>query len=88
MDSDSLCFLSKRKAWKVNKILTVAAYLSRWKLGFASSNNSFLLDSLLKTVPAEVLDKGKAMADAYINPGEDLAPENLDPLLKQLESIL
>ncbi|KAK6119637.1 hypothetical protein DH2020_046623 [Rehmannia glutinosa] len=46
------------------------------------------LNSLLKTVPAEVLDKGKAMADAYMTPGEDLAPENIDPQLKQLESIL
>ncbi|KAK6140712.1 hypothetical protein DH2020_025543 [Rehmannia glutinosa] len=46
------------------------------------------LNSLLRTVPAEVLDKGKAMADAYMTPGEDLAPENIDPQLKQLESIL
>ncbi|XP_057799895.1 uncharacterized protein LOC131015508 [Salvia miltiorrhiza] len=46
------------------------------------------LNSLLKTVPAEVLDKGKAMADAYMNPGDDTSPETLDPQLKQLESIL
>ncbi|GFQ00037.1 hypothetical protein PHJA_002147700 [Phtheirospermum japonicum] len=43
------------------------------------------LNSLLETVPTEVLDKGKAMADAYLAPDYDLAPENLDPQLKQLE---
>ncbi|GER35375.1 calcium-binding EF-hand family protein [Striga asiatica] len=46
------------------------------------------LNSLLKTVPADVLDKGKAMADAYLAPGDELAPENFDPQLKQLESLL
>lgn len=46
------------------------------------------MDSLLKFVPSEVLDKAKAMADAYFIPEEYLAPENLDPKLKQLESIL
>ncbi|KAL8535831.1 hypothetical protein ACS0TY_011464 [Phlomoides rotata] len=47
------------------------------------------LNGLLETVPAEALDKGKAMADAYIMPGEDLAPQNnIDPQFKQLESIL
>ncbi|KAL8063125.1 hypothetical protein ABFX02_01G007500 [Erythranthe guttata] len=47
------------------------------------------LNSLLKTVPTEMLDKGKAMADAYLSPGEDsAAPDNLDPQIKQLESIL
>ncbi|KAG6389332.1 hypothetical protein SASPL_150800 [Salvia splendens] len=46
------------------------------------------LNSLLKTVPDEVLDKGKAMANAYMNPGEDTSTETLDPQLKKLESIL
>ncbi|XP_073286487.1 uncharacterized protein [Primulina huaijiensis] len=46
------------------------------------------MDSLLKFVPSEVLDKAKAMADAYFIPEEYLAPETLDPKLKQLESIL
>ncbi|XP_075514986.1 uncharacterized protein LOC142549757 isoform X2 [Primulina tabacum] len=46
------------------------------------------MDSLLKFVPSEVLDKAKAMADAYFIPEEYLAPENLDPKLKRLESIL
>ncbi|KAM7510741.1 hypothetical protein LguiB_009616 [Lonicera macranthoides] len=49
------------------------------------------LDKLLKTVPSEVLDKGQAIADAYLNneeEGGDLAPQNLDPELKQLESVL
>ncbi|KAL0311816.1 UNVERIFIED_CONTAM: hypothetical protein Sradi_5580900 [Sesamum radiatum] len=46
------------------------------------------LNSVLQTVPEEVLNKGKAMANEYINPGNDLAPEDLDPDLKKLESIL
>lgn len=47
------------------------------------------LDSLLKTVPADVLEKGKSVADSYFFAGEeDVAPERLDPELKQLESIL
>ncbi|KAL2517966.1 hypothetical protein Adt_14213 [Abeliophyllum distichum] len=46
------------------------------------------LDSLLKTVPSDVLEKGKAMADAYRTSEEETAPENLDPELKELESIL
>ncbi|KAL8189458.1 hypothetical protein R6Q57_029024 [Mikania cordata] len=46
------------------------------------------LNSLLQTVPTDVLEKGKAIADAYNTPEEDYPPENLDPNLKQLESIL
>ncbi|CAI9755751.1 unnamed protein product [Fraxinus pennsylvanica] len=46
------------------------------------------LDSLLKTVPTDVLEKGKAMADAYRTSEEDRELENLDPELKKLESIL
>ncbi|GAB2229711.1 hypothetical protein Droror1_Dr00013963 [Drosera rotundifolia] len=47
------------------------------------------LDSLLQTVPAELLDKGKAIADAYRAPEDDTQLDgNLDPELKQLESIL
>lgn len=46
------------------------------------------LDRLLETVPSDVLDKGKAIADAYRVPEEDIAPGNLDPEMKQLESIL
>ncbi|XAR63662.1 hypothetical protein NMG60_11023685 [Bertholletia excelsa] len=46
------------------------------------------LGSLLRTVPSDVLEKGKAVADAYRVPEDDVAPENLDPELKQLESIL
>ncbi|KAF5948405.1 hypothetical protein HYC85_014362 [Camellia sinensis] len=46
------------------------------------------LDGLLETVPSDVLAKGKAIADAYRVPEEDIAPENLDPEMKQLESIL
>ncbi|KZV29183.1 hypothetical protein F511_36483 [Dorcoceras hygrometricum] len=46
------------------------------------------MDSLLKFVPSEVLNKAKSMADAYYIPEEYLAPENLDPQLKKLESIL
>ncbi|XP_027080025.1 uncharacterized protein LOC113779049 [Coffea eugenioides] len=46
------------------------------------------LDSLLKTVPSDVLEKGKAIADAYRDSEDDAAAEALDPELKQLESIL
>lgn len=47
--------------------------------------------SLLQTVPSAVLDKGKAIADAYRTPVDDYVEENaaeLDPRLKQLEDIL
>ncbi|OVA08356.1 hypothetical protein BVC80_209g83 [Macleaya cordata] len=46
------------------------------------------LDRLLQTVPSAVLDKGKAIADAYMISDEDLEPKNLDPEMKQLESLL
>lgn len=46
------------------------------------------LDSLLQTVPYDVLEKGKAMADAYRAPVDDYEPMEVDPELKQLESIL
>ncbi|CAN0861160.1 hypothetical protein LINGRAHAP2_LOCUS8132 [Linum grandiflorum] len=47
------------------------------------------LDSLLNTVPQEVLDKGKAIADAYNAPDEEEYTQSQeDPQLKQLESIL
>lgn len=39
-------------------------------------------------VPSEVLNKGKAIADAYRTADEDAEPEILDPEIKQLESIL
>lgn len=47
------------------------------------------MESLLQTVPSDVLDKGKAVADAYRTPEEESSgAEILDPELKQLESIL
>ncbi|PAN51307.1 hypothetical protein PAHAL_9G584600 [Panicum hallii] len=49
------------------------------------------LDNLLQTVPSAVLDKGKAIADAYRTPADEYVEENaaeLDPKLKQLEDIL
>ncbi|KAF3446109.1 hypothetical protein FNV43_RR11288 [Rhamnella rubrinervis] len=46
------------------------------------------LDGLLKTVPSDVLDKGKVIADAYRNSDDDAETEISDPELKQLESIL
>ncbi|KAH0464192.1 hypothetical protein IEQ34_006978 [Dendrobium chrysotoxum] len=49
------------------------------------------LDSLLQTVPASVLDKGKAIADSYrvpYLPTEEKKSEELDPELKKLEAIL
>ncbi|MED6155942.1 hypothetical protein PIB30_010290 [Stylosanthes scabra] len=45
------------------------------------------LDSLLQTVPSDVLSKGKVIADSYRDP-EDVETETSDPDLKQLESIL
>lgn len=49
------------------------------------------LDNLLQTVPSAVLDKGKAIADAYRTPADDYEERSaaeLDPRLKQLEDIL
>ncbi|XP_021890701.1 uncharacterized protein LOC110809244 isoform X2 [Carica papaya] len=45
------------------------------------------LDSLLQTIPSDVLDKGKAIADMY-RTTEDVKAEISDPEIKQLESIL
>ncbi|XP_019417369.1 PREDICTED: uncharacterized protein LOC109328381 isoform X3 [Lupinus angustifolius] len=45
------------------------------------------LDSLLQTVPPDVLSRGKVIADSYREP-EDVETQSLDPELKQLESIL
>ncbi|XP_057432443.1 uncharacterized protein LOC130725210 [Lotus japonicus] len=45
------------------------------------------LDSLLQTVPSDVLSKGKVIADSYRDQ-EDVETESLDPELKQLESVL
>ncbi|KAL6867744.1 hypothetical protein ACP4OV_015768 [Aristida adscensionis] len=49
------------------------------------------LDNLLQTVPSAVMDKGKAIADAYRTPADDYVEQSateLDPRLKQLEDIL
>ncbi|KAH9653135.1 hypothetical protein KPL70_027301 [Citrus sinensis] len=46
------------------------------------------LDSLLQTVPADVLTKGKAIADAYRSADDDTEAQVSDPEIKQLESIL
>ncbi|XP_022756379.1 uncharacterized protein LOC111304130 [Durio zibethinus] len=46
------------------------------------------LDSLLQTVPSDVLNQGKEIADAYRAPEEDIKPLELDPEMKQLESLL
>ncbi|KAI4380292.1 hypothetical protein MLD38_006498 [Melastoma candidum] len=45
------------------------------------------LDSLLQTVPENILDKGKAIADAYRSPADE-EPELSDPEIEQLQSIL
>ncbi|KAK9102445.1 hypothetical protein Sjap_019699 [Stephania japonica] len=45
------------------------------------------LDSVLKTVPSAILDKGKEIAEAYKIPNE-AETETVDPELKQLESLL
>ncbi|RWW08458.1 hypothetical protein GW17_00028102 [Ensete ventricosum] len=47
--------------------------------------------SLLQTVPSKVLDKGKAIADAYRIPSyqnDEGPPEDLDPEVKNLEALL
>ncbi|XP_050365922.1 uncharacterized protein LOC126784502 [Argentina anserina] len=46
------------------------------------------LDSLLKTVPSDVLDKGKIAADSYRRSLEDVNVDISDPELKELQSIL
>ncbi|XP_020592970.1 uncharacterized protein LOC110033364 [Phalaenopsis equestris] len=49
------------------------------------------LDSLLQTVPASVLEKGKAIADAYrvsYLPTEESKSEEIDSVLKKLEAII
>ncbi|KAG0456161.1 hypothetical protein HPP92_023949 [Vanilla planifolia] len=43
------------------------------------------LDSLLQTVPSSVIDKGKAIADAYLIPDSSVEE---DPDLRKLEAIL
>ncbi|XP_004245049.1 uncharacterized protein [Solanum lycopersicum] len=63
------------------------ASIDSMKAQIATALNA--LDSLLKTVPTDVLEKGKSVADSYFFAGEEeVAPERLDPELKQLESIL
>ena len=51
-------------------------------------NQTALCYSLLQTVPSDVLNQGKEIADAYRGPEEDVKPEELDPEMKQLESLL
>lgn len=46
------------------------------------------LDSLLQTVPSDVLDKGKVIAEAYRAPESDVTLKELDQEYKELESIL
>lgn len=44
--------------------------------------------SLLKTVPSDVLDKGKVAADSYRSSLENADVDISDPELKELQSIL
>ncbi|XP_004303463.1 PREDICTED: uncharacterized protein LOC101300162 [Fragaria vesca subsp. vesca] len=46
------------------------------------------LDSLLKTVPSDVLDKGKVAADSYRSSLENADVDISDPELRELQSIL
>ncbi|KAI3876718.1 hypothetical protein MKX03_019201 [Papaver bracteatum] len=46
------------------------------------------LDRILETVPTSILDKGNEIANAYLAADEDIEPKNLDPEMKQLESLL
>ncbi|KAL4579925.1 hypothetical protein LXL04_016096 [Taraxacum kok-saghyz] len=59
--------------------------LIRWLIRYCIVRT--LRASLLQTVPTDILKKGKTIADAYNSPDEDFALQNLDPNLKQLESI-
>lgn len=72
--------------------LTLICFINRLShvkmLGSIIISEIFLHCSLLKTVPYDVLEKGRAIADAYREPEDAAAPEILDPELKQLESIL
>lgn len=53
------------------------------------TNNAInALDSLLKTVPSDVLDKGKVAADSYRSSLENADVDISDPELKELQSIL
>ena len=49
---------------------------------------SVLLCSLLQTVPSDILETAKAIADAYRTPESNEAPQELDQDLKELQSIL
>lgn len=46
------------------------------------------LDSLLQTVPSDVLDKAKAIANSYLTPESNEVPQELDQELKDLQSVL
>lgn len=61
------------------------ASLESMKTKISTARSS--LDSLLQTVPSDVLEKGKVIADSY-RTQEDVETESNDPELKQLESIL
>uniref|UniRef100_A0A7N0VE18 DUF7880 domain-containing protein n=1 Tax=Kalanchoe fedtschenkoi TaxID=63787 RepID=A0A7N0VE18_KALFE len=77
-DLDNLFLRASRKEPNVSKQSMKA------KIGQAL----IALDSLLKTVPMDVLDKGKAIADAYRTSDENTEKEMSDKELKQLESVL
>lgn len=57
------------------------------QVSFISLQSCFYY-SLLQTVPSDVLNQGKEIADAYRAPEDDVKPEELDPEIKQLESLL
>ncbi|KAH9615606.1 hypothetical protein KSS87_013144 [Heliosperma pusillum] len=61
-----------------------SAKLMKEKIGVAVN----ALDSLLQTVPSDVLDKGKAIAEAYRAPDTEMVPQELDRELTDLQSIL
>lgn len=62
----------------------ISPKLMKEKIGIAVN----ALDSLLQTVPSDMLDKAKAIADAYRTPDSEVAPGELDQEFKELESIL
>ncbi|KAL8171249.1 hypothetical protein V2J09_023053 [Rumex salicifolius] len=69
-------------------VRAVAEYASDGGMGKVATDSVDKCLSLLQTVPSDVLEKGKAIADAYRAPLFDDQPPEVDPELRQLESLL
>nr|ABF94264.1 expressed protein [Oryza sativa Japonica Group] len=89
-ESRSLLRSGPASSLRIN-IRAVAQYASSSGQGKAASDAVDECLRLLQTVPSAVLDKGKAIADAYRTPTDDYEmgdATELDPRLKQLQDIL